>query len=332
MFEQLSTLTAETEAAIAGANSLQELEELEVRVLGRKGSLTQLLRGLGSLPPEERPKAGQQVNQVKEQLQALLETRRSGLAGDEARRRLEAERLDVSLPGRTFQAGRQNVLSQTFDRVRQTFLAQGFEFVESPDLEETRYNFDALNYPPNHPAMEEEMTFFVSDTRLLRTQTTCVQGRIFEEVAAGHRKLPLKIATIGRCYRYEAVDATHGHTFYQVDCFAVDHGIGMHHLKGTLTAYVHRMFGPEIRIRYRPDFFPFVEPGLEIAIERGESWLELGGAGLIHPNILRRYGIDPEEWSGFAFGMGIERVPMRQYGIDDLRLFYENDLRFLEQF
>lgn len=332
MFEQLETLLRDTEAAIGQARSSQDLLDLEVRVLGRKGSLTQLLRSLGSLPPEQRPEAGQRVNRAKESLQALLETRRSELAAEEARRKLEAERLDVTLPGRTFRAGRPNILAQTIDRVREIFLAQGFEFVESPDLEQTRYNFDALNYPPNHPAMEEEMTFFVTDTHLLRTQTTSVQGRIFEQVAAGERALPLKVATLGRCYRYEAVDATHGHTFHQVDCFAVDRGIGMHHLKGTLTAYVRALFGPDIRIQYRPDFFPFVEPGMEIAIERDGGWLELGGAGLIHPNILRRYGIDPEEWSGFAFGMGIERVPMRQYGIDDLRLFYENDLRFLEQF
>jgi phenylalanyl-tRNA synthetase alpha chain len=207
----------------------------------------------------------------------------------------------------------------------------GFLYLESPELEDFRYNFAALNYPPDHPAMDDQDTFYIDDTHLLRTQCTALQGRVFETTPP-----PLRVFTVGRCFRNEAVDRTHGHTFHQVDCFMIDENVSMAHLKGTLGVFARAMFGEEASVRFRPDFFPFVEPGVDYAISTPKlfngRWVELGGAGLIHPNILERYGIDSERYSGFAFGLGVERIPMMAYGVDDLRQFLENDMRFLNQF
>ncbi len=238
-----------------------------------------------------------------------------------------------------YNPGRPHVLVETVERVRDIFIGMGYEIVESPEIEQYRYNFEALNYPEEHPAMDEQMSFYITDECLLRTQTTAFQHRVMEK-----RKPPLKMCTTGKCYRYENVDATHGHTFHQVDCFTVDHGITMADLKGTLHQFAAEMFGKDVEVRFRPDFFPFVEPGAEIAIScvmcdgagcpvcKYSGWLELGGAGMIHPNVLESVGIDSEEYTGFAFGMGLERMPMLQYSINDLRLFTDNDLRFLRQF
>lgn len=339
MLELLERLARDAEEAISRASSLSELAEAETHALGRKGTLTSLLRGLGALPPDARPAAGRRVNDAKARLEVLAAERRTALHRAELDARLQAERIDVTLPGRGPHAGRTHPLTRIMDEVRQVMVGLGFEFIDSPEIEEYRFNFEALNYPPDHPAMDEQMSFYLEDGILLRTQTTAAQGRVLP-----NRKPPLKIGVMGRCYRYEAVDATHGHTFQQVDGFMVDRGIGMQHLRGTLDAIARALFGPDVRIRFRPDFFPFVEPGAEIAVScflckgsgcavcKKSGWLELGGSGLIHPNILRGCGIDPEEWSGFAFGLGLERMPMLQRGIDDMRLFYENDLRFLEQF
>jgi phenylalanyl-tRNA synthetase alpha chain len=203
----------------------------------------------------------------------------------------------------------------------------GFEFVDGPELEDYRYNFAVLNYPEDHPAMDEQNSFFVTDSRLLRTQTTALQGRVMAE-----RRPPFRMATIGRCFRYEAIDRTHHHTFHQIDVFMVDEKISMADLKGTLGTFVRAMFGPDALVRFRPDFFPFVEPGVDYAIPWQGRWLELGGAGLIHPNILRAHGINTEKYSGFAFGLGVERIHMIRTGVNDLRLYLENDMRFLSQF
>ncbi|MER3465915.1 MAG: phenylalanine--tRNA ligase subunit alpha, partial [Armatimonadota bacterium] len=223
------------------------------------------------------------------------------------------------------------------ERIKAALIGLGFEFFEGPELEEAKYNFEGLNYPPHHPAMDDQDTFYIDDHRLMRTQCTAIQGRVFEQ-----KQPPLRVFTVGR--RNEAVDRTHGHTFHQVDAFMVDEGINMSHLKGTLRAFASAMFGANTRVRFRPDYFPFVEPGVDYAIScpfcdgascavcKGTAWIELGGAGLIHPNILRAHGIDTERWTGWAFGLGVERIPMMQFQIDDLRLFYENDSRFLEQF
>lgn len=324
--------TARTQVAEVATGA--ELDRLNTELLGRKGRITALRRSLGSASPEERPRLGQAINTAAEQVEALIADRRVALAREETARRLEAERLDVTLPGAPVRIGRTHPLTSTIRSVEDIFSGLGFEFLEMPDIEDVRYNFGALNYPEDHPAMDEQMSFFLdggAGKYLLRTQTTAFQGRILER-----RKPPFRLATVGRCYRYEAVDATHNHTFHQVDCFAVGEGINMADLRGTLQAFVDRMFGGGVRVRFRPDFFPFVEPGAEISISwtaNGETrYLELGGAGLVHPNILEDFGIDPERYTGFAFGLGLERMPMIQYGIPDLRLFWENDLRFLEQF
>lgn len=330
--KSIQSILEQAQEAIAQSRSTAELRSVESRYLGKKGELGQLLRQIGSLPPEQRPQFGQQVNEAIAQLTRQIAERYEQLAQQELNAQIRAESLDITLPGVPVRSARLHPLTLTARRVKHALIGLGFEFVEGPELERFEYNFGALNYPEDHPAMDAQNSFHVGGGWLLRTQTTAIQGRIFEEVQRGERSLPLRIAIIGRCFRYENVDATHSHTFHQVDAFMVDEGVSMAHLKGTLTQFARLMFGPEVRVRFRPDFFPFVEPGVDFAISWKGGWLELGGAGLIHPNILEHYGIDSERYSGFAFGLGIERIPMLQYGVDDLRLFLENDLRFLAQF
>jgi phenylalanyl-tRNA synthetase alpha chain len=337
--ETLAGLRSEAQERISAAASSDELTRLDTEYLGRKGKITEILRRIGEIPKEERPVFGQQVNELKAQVKAILEDRRLAVQSEERERRLKQEEVDVTLPGRLFRLGRRHPLTTTADKVKRIFIGMGYEIMEGPEVEHYRYNFEALNYPEDHPAMDEQMSFYITNDLLLRTQTTGLQGRVMEV-----RKPPFRICTVGRCFRYEAVDATHGHTFHQVDCFTVDEGISMADLKGTLAQFSREMFGPDVKVRFRPDFFPFVEPGVEIAIScvmckgagcpvcKMSGWLELGGAGLIHPNILERFGIDSEKYTGFAFGMGTERMPMLKYAIDDLRLFLENDIRFLRQF
>lgn len=335
----LDALRQEAEEQISGALSSDELAKIDIEYLGRKGRVTELLRRTGSLPPEERPAFGQSVNALKNHLTEKLEERRSFVEAEEQKGRLQSEAIDVTLPGRLYRLGRRHPLSATVAEIKKIFIGMGFEIVDGPELEQYRYNFDALNYPEDHPAMDAQMSFYVSDDLLMRTQTTALQGRVME-----NREPPFRMCTIGRCFRYDAVDATHSHTFHQVDCFTVDEGISLADLKGTLAQFARMMFGPETNVRFRPDFFPFVEPGVEYAVScfvckgvgcslcKGSGWLEIGGAGMIHPNILERFGIDSEKYTGFAFGLGIERAAMLQSGINDLRLFLENDLRFLRQF
>src|SRR2546421_9639055 len=330
MMDELEQLTKQAEAEIDVTDSPDALAAVETKYLGSKGSVQAQLRSIGSLPKEERPAFGARVNAAKQALTERLVARRSILEEAELNLRLESERIDVTLPGRPIPSGRRHPLSQTMRRVKEVLAGQGYEIVEGPELEEYRYNFAALNYPEDHPAFDEQMTFYVDDERVLRTQTTALQGRVME-----NRKPPFRIATTGRCFRYEAVDATHHHTFHQVDVFMVDEGISMADLKGTLKQFASAIIGDsggDVRVRFRPDFFPFVEPGVDYSIYWNERWLELGGAGLIHPNILETFGIDSERWSGFAFGLGIERNHMTQNGVTDLRLYLENDLRFLRQF
>jgi len=321
---------------IAGAGSSAQLKDLEIKYLGKNGLLTGLMKQIGALPAEERKTFGQTVNDSKGRLQSLLDTRLDALKLNEREVQYEQERIDVTMPGMPVRMGREHVLQQATNKIKDVFSGLGFQYMESPDVEEFRYNFEALNYPPDHPAMDDQDTFYVTDDLLLRTQGTAIQGRVYEKVQSGEMTLPIRVFTVARCYRNEAVDRTHGHTFHQVDAFMIDEGISMAHLKGTLGLFAKAMFGGEAKVRFRPDFFPFVEPGVDYAISSPKlfdgKWVELGGAGLIHPNILEHYGIDVERWSGFAFGLGVERIPMLAYGVDDLRNFMENDLRFLEQF
>ena len=326
--EELQVLASDS---IASATSSIELREIELRFLGKSGSIQGLLKLLGGLPKEERPAFGQRVNSAKAAVEGLHAIRLLELKEKEQEIQFLNEKIDVSLPGEPPRIGREHILQQTTNKIKRVLGGMGFSYKESPELEEFRFNFDALNYPPDHPAMDDQDTFYIDDTHLLRTQCTALQGRIFEVT-----KPPLRVFTVGRTYRNEAVDRTHGHTFHQVDCFMIDEGISMANLKGTLGVFARAMFGEEVSVRFRPDFFPFVEPGVDYAISTPKlfngRWVELGGAGLIHPNILERYGIDTERFSGFAFGLGVERIPMMAYGIDDLRQFLENDFRFLDQF
>ena len=324
--EQLSQIAAEAKDALAAAATVAELDTVETHYLGRKGQLTGLLRLVGSLPPEEKPQFGAAVNLRKDDLTALLTDKKTELSIGERSVRLAADAVDVTLPGKLYPLGTQHPITRQMQAVKDALIGMGYQFNEWPDIEDYHYNFETLNYPPDHPAFDEQMSFYVDKTHLLRTQTTAFQAHVMER-----QKPPIRAATIGKCYRYEAVDATHSHTFHQVDLLAVDEGLTLADLKGTFAHLVRLLFG-DVEIRFRPDFFPFVEPGVEVAVKWGDGWLELGGAGMVHPNILNAMGIDSERYTGFAWGLGIDRMPMAKYGIDDIRLFTENDLRFLRQF
>ncbi len=323
---QLEQVAGEARAALGDAATVAALDAVEVSYLGRKGQLTGLLRLIGTLPPAEKPQFGAAVNARKDDLTALLTEKRSALAAQERQVRLAADAVDVTLPGAFYPIGTQHPITRQMQAVKNALIGLGFSFQEWPDIEDYYYNFETLNYPPDHPAFDEQMSFYIDPTHLLRTQTTAFQAHVMQS-----QKPPIRAATIGKCYRYEAVDATHSHTFHQVDILAVDEGLTLADLKGTFAYLVKQLFG-DVEIRFRPDFFPFVEPGVEVAIRWGTGWLELGGAGMVHPNILEAQGIDSERYTGFAWGLGIDRMPMAKYGIDDIRLFTENDLRFLRQF
>lgn len=336
--ENLNSIRQAALERVNSAGSSAELDALDTEYLGRKGEVTLQLRRIGSLSPDERKEFGQWVNRIKEEVSQAIACRREALAGAEVSQKLAREAVDVTLPGRFYQVGRPHVLVETLNKIKGIFIGLGYDVVDMPEIESYKYNFAALNYPEEHPALDEQMSFYITDERLLRTHTTAYQHRVMEK-----RRPPMRVCTLGKCYRVDAVDATHGHTFHQVDCFTVDHGITMADLKGTLHQFAVEMFGREVEVRFRPDFFPFVEPGAEVAVTcaicdgggcgvcKGSGWLELAGAGMIHPNVLEAAGIDSEEYTGFAFGFGVERMPMLIHGINDLRLFMENDVRFLRQ-
>lgn len=326
------SIQAEACQEVALAESTAAIKELQSKYLGKAGSIPGLMRQLGQISdPDEKRSFGKAVNDAKAAVETAIEERLAVVKEGERVAQFAAERIDVTMPGRPPRIGYEHVVQHTMNKIKRVMGGLGFEYLEGPELEQFRYNFSALNYPPDHPAMDDQDTFYITDDLLLRTQCTALQGRVFET-----RRPPLRIVTIGRTFRNEALDRTHNHTFHQVDCFMIDEGISMAHLKGTLGLFARAMFGPDVKVRFRPDFFPFVEPGVDYAISTpklfGGQWVELGGAGLIHPNILRAYDIDTERYSGFAFGLGVERIPMMAYGVDDLRMFLENDLRFLEQF
>lgn len=329
--DKITSMESEALAAISAATSTADLRRLHSQFLGKSGSIGSLMKELGSLAAEDRPAFGKAVNEAKGRVEAAYEEHFATKHAAERAIQFEEERLDITLPGRRASVGREHILQLTINRIREVFTGLGFEYAESPEVEQFKYNFDALNYPPDHPAMDDQDTFFINDDLLLRTQCTALQGHVFET-----RKPPLRMFTVGRTFRNEAVDRTHSHTFHQVDVFMVDEGVSMANLRWTLGTFARAMFGDDVQVRFRPDFFPFVEPGVDYAISSpklfGGRWVELGGAGLIHPSILESYGIDTDKYSGFAFGLGVERIPMMATGVDDLRLFLENDLRFLRQF
>jgi len=329
MTAELDATLAAALAAIADATDTQTLAAIDTDYLGRKaGRLTGLLRTLGGLPPEDRPAFGQALNEAKARVDEALAARRELLSDAELARQEAEEAIDVTLPGRTRPRGRLHPLTRTFDDIKQVFIGLGFELHDGPHVEEILYNFDWLNYPPEHPALDEQMSFVIDDRHLMRTHCTPIQGRI---LAAGTRP-PMRCAQIGRCFRRDQIDDTHSHTFHQIDGFSIDRDLSLADLKGVMAEIMRGIFGPDAVVRFRPDYFPFVEPGVEIAVRWGDRWLEVGGAGMIHPNILRRAGIDPETHSGWAFGFGLDRMPMVRHGVDRLPLFLENDLRFLSWF
>jgi phenylalanyl-tRNA synthetase alpha chain len=331
---------------LEAATSIRELESWRVRYLGRKGELTMILRGLAELPPEERKVIGAPINVAKADLEASFKQKEQSLREVQLAALAESEAIDVTLPGRPLPTGRLHPITQTLHEICDIFVSMGFQVVEGPEVEWDYYNFEALNIPKEHPARDTMSTSWVdfeteSGDRpmLLRTHTTSVSARIIETMSP-----PIRVVEPGKVYRYEASDATHTPMFYQFDGLAVDKGITMADLKGTLYEFARRFFGEDRKVRFRCDYFPFVEPGVEMAIEcsvcsgkgcrlcGNSGWIEILGAGMTHPQVLQRGGIDPEVYTSFAFGMGIERLPMLRYGINDIRLFYGSDLRFLRQF
>jgi len=336
MIAKLKAMADEARAALAAAQTEHDVEAARVRFLGRKGELRELQQGIKDLPEEDRPEAGKLINRLRDELEALLESRQQELAAGGGG---AAEALDVTLPGRIGRIAGRHPLMQVRQDMIDIFLGLGYQVAEGPEVENHHYAFEALNYPEDHPAMDEQMTFYLGHDVLLRSQTSTVQIRVMEQ-----QDPPVRVVVPGRCFRRDTVDATHSHTFHQLEGLCVDEGITFADLKGTLLAFAQGMFGPDVRVRFRPDFFPFTEPSAEFAVScymcGGEGcrvcsqtgWLELGGSGMVDPNVLAGVGYDAERYTGFAFGVGIERFAMLRYGIEDMRLLYSGDMRMLSQF
>ncbi len=339
MEEALQELQAEAEGALREVTSEQQLIETRARYLGRKGKLREIRQSLSALPAEQRPLIGELCNRVQRALEEVVAEQEAALAGQREALARVAETVDVTLPGRAPRLGRKHPLLETLDDMLSIFLGLGFTVAEGPEVENQHYSWEALNYPPDHPAMDEQMTFYLGEQVMLRSQTSTVQIRHMEA-----HEPPVRVVVPGRCFRRDTVDATHCHTFYQLEGLLVDEGITMADLRGTLEAFAHGMYGDRCHVRFRPDFFPFTEPSAEFALSctmcegRGcrvcsrTGWLEVGGCGMVDPNVLRNVGYDPERYTGYAFGVGIERFTMLRHGIDDIRLFYSGDMRFLGQF
>lgn len=337
MKAQLEQIRANALEKLQALNAEQELEELRVRVLGKKGELTGILKQLGSLSKEERPVVGQLANEVRAAVEAAIEEKRAALKAAAQELRLQKETIDVTMPGQLQEIGKIHPLTRVLEEVKEIFFGMGFSTVEGPEVEYDYYNFEALNIPKNHPARDTQDTFYINDNILLRSQTSPVQVRTMEQ-----QKPPIRIIAPGRVYRSDEVDATHSPLFHQIEGLLVDRGVTMGDLKGTLEVFAKRLYGDEVQVRFRPHHFNFTEPSAEMDIMcfgcggkgcrmcKGEGWIEILGCGMVHPNVLRNCGIDPEEYSGFAFGIGLERIAMRKYNINDMRLFFENDLKFLQ--
>ena len=316
-----------------------DIEQIRVRYLGKKGELTAVLRGMGALTPEERPIVGALANEVRAEIENAIASLASAQKEKELAARLAAEKLDVTMPGTRARVGHQHPLTRVQREIEEIFIGMGFQIAEGPEVEYDYYNFQALNIPENHPARDTQDTFYITENVLLRSQTSPVQVRVMEK-----QQPPVRVISPGRVYRSDALDATHSPLFHQIEGLVVDKGITMSDLKGTLETFARQLFGEDTKIRFRPHHFPFTEPSAEVDVScfacggkgcrvcKGEGWIEILGAGMVHPFVLSNCGIDPEVYSGFAFGMGLERVAMKHYGIDDIRLFYENDERFLKQF
>jgi len=341
MREQLETLRRQFSAELADVSDVAQLQQLRVKFLGKKGALTQILRGMGQLSPEERPVIGQLANQIRDEWEQELARRENVLKEAALAAQLERERLDVTLPGKREPIGSLHPLTLVIEQIEDIFAGLGFEIAEGPEVETDFYNFEALNIPPDHPARDMQDSFYITEKILLRTHTSPVQIRTMEKKGG---QVPVRIICPGKVYRRDDDDATHSHLFTQVEGLVVDEGIRMSDLKGILLAFAREMFGPDVQIRLRPSFFPFTEPSAEVDIScvicsgRGcrvcneSGWLEILGSGMVHPRVLEVAGYDSEKYTGFAFGMGVERIAMLKYGIEDIRHFYTNDVRFLHQF
>lgn len=340
MKDELARLAEEARRRIEAADDLKALEAVEHEYLGRKsGSISAMLRGLGSLPADERPAFGKVVNEVRQELEGVLETRRGSLHAAAQEERLRTERLDVTLPGLPVESGRIHPITQVTRLIKDAFMGLGFQVVEGPEVETEHYNFEGLNIPADHAARDMWDSFYLGGNLLLRSHTSPVQVRVMEK-----QQPPVRIIVPGKCYRRDAVDATHCWEFQQVEGLLVDEGVSLAHLKGVLDAFARALFGQRRKTRLAPSYFPFTEPSAEMHIDcfacegagcricKHSGWIEILGCGVVHPNVLEAVGYDTERYTGFAFGMGVERIAMLRHGIDDIRLFYENDLRFLRQF
>lgn len=339
MKAELEAIAKRALEELKGAQDLKVLDAVRVKYLGKKGELTAILKQMGKLSAEERPVIGQLANQVRADIEQMLEQTKTDLEAKALDIRLAGETLDVTLPGQKKALGKKHPLTIVLDELKEIVVGMGFEIATGPEVELDYYNFEALNIPKDHPSRDTQDTFYISDNVLLRTQTSPMQIRTMEK-----KKPPIRIIAPGRVYRSDAVDATHSPLFHQVEGLVVDKGITMADLKGTLEVFVKRLYGDSTVVRFRPHHFPFTEPSAELDVQcfhchgegcslcKGEGWIEILGCGMVHPQVLLNCGIDPEEYSGFAFGLGLERMVMMRYGIDDLRLFYDNDVRFLKQF
>ncbi len=339
MKEQLDALRERALGELSQAQSLKDLEEFRVRMLGKKGEVTALLRGMGALPAEERPQMGQLINQLRSELEEALATKETALSSAMKAAQLQAETLDITMPGKAAKTGGLHPLNTVLADLIDIFQSMGFDVVDGPEVETEHYCFEALNVPKDHPARDMQDTFYLAEDLLLRTQTSAAQIRTMEQ-----RKPPIRMICPGRVFRADEVDATHSPVFHQVEGLVVDKGITMCDLKGVLEQFAHEIYGSDTKVRFRPSFFPFTEPSVEVDVScsacggkgcrvcKGNGWIEILGAGMVHPRVLAGCGIDPEVYSGFAFGIGLDRLTTTRYKISDIRLLFENDQRFLEQF
>ncbi len=339
MREQLEKIKSEALKKIEATSALETLNEIRVAYLGKKGELTSVLKSMKDVAAEDRPKVGQMVNEAREIIEGKLEETRAALAKKARDEQLKTEVIDVTLPAKAANIGHSHPNTMALKEVERIFIGMGYEVVEGPDVEYDEYNFEKLNIPANHPAKDEQDTFYINKEILLRTQTSPVQARVMEQ-----GKLPIRMIAPGRVFRSDEVDATHSPSFHQVEGLVVDKHITFADLKGTLAEFARELFGEDTRVKFRPHHFNFTEPSAEVDVScfkcgssgcrfcKGTGWIEILGCGMVHPNVLRMCGIDPEEYSGFAFGAGLERIALLKYEIDDMRLLYENDIRFLKQF
>ncbi len=336
---EIKQLEKSAQEAIASSRTLDELERARVKFLGRKGRLTGLLRKLGETPPEERPRLGKELNQLKENLTSLIEKRTTELKAQAISDKLDKERIDITLPGRGIRIGKSHPTISVMEEIVNIFIGMGFSPVEGPEIESEYNNFDALNTPEWHPSRDEQDSFYLKEGVVLRTHTSPAQIRVMKS-----QPPPVRVVVPGRCHRRDTPDASHVVSFFQVEGLYVDYGVSMRDLKGTLVAFAREFFGPDTRVRFRPHYFPFTEPSAELDISclvcggrgcrlcKDSGWLEVLGCGMVHPNVFLHAGYDPKSVTGFAFGLGVERFAMLKYGIDDMRLLYLNELRFLRQF